>query len=68
MSPDRAADQCAEAVADMLPDPIPGHENCEPAWECKGCGRAVCPRCEVSPGEPDLCPECWEQDDPEEAA
>lgn len=68
MSPDRAADQSAEAVADMLPDPIPGHENCEPAWECKGCGRAVCPRCEVSPGKPDLCPECWEQDDPEEAA
>jgi hypothetical protein len=41
------------------------HSHCEAALECRGCGRSYCPRCEVSPGEPDTCPECWWTEDPE---
>lgn len=36
------------------------HENCEPPWYCQRCGFEVCPRCEVSPGEPELCALCWQ--------
>jgi hypothetical protein len=45
------------------------HRDCEADWECVGCGRPVCPRCEVSPGEAvGLCPECWWTEDPEGSA
>ena len=44
------------------------HVNCEAPWTCMACGRRVCPRCEPSPNEPELCAECWWIDDPESAA
>lgn len=40
------------------------HVNCEAPWECLGCGRSVCGRCDPSPGEQELCPECWWIEDP----
>lgn len=40
------------------------HENCEAPWYCKECERKVCPRCEPSPAEFELCAECdWVSDD-----
>ena len=41
------------------------HANCDAAWTCRGCERDVCPRCEPSPGEQDLCAECWWTEDPD---
>lgn len=32
-------------------------------WECQHCGRDVCPRCEPSPEETTLCPDCDEWTD-----
>jgi hypothetical protein len=48
----------------------PEHENCEAGWPCLGCGRTVCPRCEPSPNEFELCADCWwiADPDPESAA
>ena len=45
----------------MRPDE---HANCEAGWECMGCGHLVCPRCEPSPAEQELCQDCWWHDDP----
>jgi hypothetical protein len=47
------------------------HRNCEASWTCQGpCGREVCPRCEPSPGEFELCAECdwFSKDTPGDAA
>jgi hypothetical protein len=38
----------------------PLHENCDAPWYCERCELPVCPRCEVSPGEFELCRDCWE--------
>lgn len=35
------------------------HLNCEAPWYCERCERPVCPRCDPSPGEFELCPECY---------
>lgn len=45
----------------MKPDE---HENCGALWECFGCGRLVCSRCEPSPPEEELCKDCWWIEDP----
>jgi hypothetical protein len=41
------------------------HENCGPDYECIGCGKRICYRCEPSPTEADeLCGSCyWIADD-----
>lgn len=46
---------------------VEAHQNCGQDYECLGCGRRVCTRCEPSPGEPDTCSECYETEDPEAA-
>ncbi len=35
------------------------HTDCEPPWRCLGCESLVCPRCEPSPAEEELCAECY---------
>lgn len=45
------------------------HRDCDAPWTCGGCQERVCPRCEPSPGEYELCAECdWFGDDDPEAA
>lgn len=40
------------------------HLNCEAPWVCTRCEERVCPRCEPSPGEFELCAECdWFSND-----
>jgi hypothetical protein len=43
----------------MNSPPDDPHYHCEPPWECLGCGRDVCPRCEPSPAEEELCADCY---------
>lgn len=44
------------------------HADCDAPWYCVRCDRPVCPRCEPSPGEQELCPECWWLNDDGSAA
>lgn len=41
------------------------HRNCDAPWRCGGCELLVCPRCEPSPAEEELCATCWWTQDPE---
>lgn len=50
----------------VVPFGKPCHEDAE--WTCQGCERVICGVCEVSPGESELCAQCWDQDDPGDAA
>lgn len=34
------------------------HRDCGHDWECVECGKRVCARCEVSPGEFQWCSDC----------
>lgn len=42
--------------------------DCEACATCLGCGRSWCRDERPSPGEPDLCADCWDAEDPEVAA
>lgn len=37
--------------------------DCEACVTCLGCGRKWCRENETSPGEPDLCVDCYETED-----
>jgi hypothetical protein len=39
---------------------VPCHDDAE--WTCNLCERAICGECEPSPGEDEICAECWVPD------
>lgn len=45
-----------------MPYGAPCHADSE--WLCAGCERVICAACEPSPGENDLCADCYFTDDP----
>lgn len=34
------------------------HRDCDAPWYCERCEKPVCPRCDPSPGEFNLCADC----------